>query len=97
MAKLYIAEDKTHKHPCYEVYMLIADTGEKLEQHCCSCKGFAMGDLAGEHQVERHATWKKMFGKYQVSHLGDDDMTEERLMALYKKWCKSQKKTGSKK
>lgn len=66
------------------MYYLIAETGECLASHCCSCKYFAKSDLYKRRQ-ERIEEFTKRFGDIEVLYLGEDDMTVDKLMDLNKK------------
>ena len=68
------------------VYHLIAETGEYLASHLCSCKYFAKSDLY-ERRQERIEEFTKRFGDIELLYLGDDDMTVDKLMNLNKKWA----------
>ena len=63
------------------VYSLILDDGECLAQHFCSHAGFAMNDLA-TRRTERLIEWNKRFGKFDILHIGDDEMTLDKLLEL---------------
>ena len=67
------------------VYYLITETGECLASNFCSCKYFAKGDLY-ERRPERIEEFTKRFGDIEVSYLGEDDMTIDKLMDFSKKW-----------
>lgn len=68
------------------MYYLIAETGECLASHFCSCKYFAKSDLY-ERRPERIEEFTKRFGDIEVLYLGEDDMTVDKLMDLNKKWA----------
>lgn len=68
------------------MYYLIAETGECLASHFCSCKYFAKGDMY-ERRPERIEEFIKRFGDIEVLYLGEDDMTVDKLMDLNKKWA----------
>jgi len=82
MKKLYIIGPKDRGEGAYA---LIADDGEFLASHFCSHYGYAKGDLH-DRREERKAQWKERFGDYQVLFLGEDEMTEDRLVELNKEW-----------
>lgn len=63
------------------VYYLLTEEGEVLASHFCSHIGYASGDLEA-NRPERQKKWEKRFGKYKVLRLGDDEMTEEKLLEL---------------
>lgn len=65
------------------VYYLITEEGEVLSSHMCSHKGFALSDLYAR-RPERIEEYSKRFGKLEVSYLGEDDMTMEKLLELNK-------------
>ena len=67
------------------LYTLVTEKGEGLASHFCSSSGFAIGDLEAD-RPERQKEWKKKFGKYKVLYLGDDNMTDEKLSKLNKRF-----------
>lgn len=85
--KLYVMSGTTNGIKDIDgVYYLIAETGECLASHFCSCKYFAKGDLY-ERRPERIKEFTKRFGDIEVLYLGEDDMTVQKLMDLNKKWA----------
>lgn len=68
------------------MYYLIAETGEGLASHFCSCKYFAKGDLY-ERRPERIEEFTKRFGNIEVLYLGEDNMTVDKLIDLNEKWA----------
>lgn len=71
------------------VYALIADDGEHLASHVCSSSGFARGDLH-DRRADRQAEWRERFGDYRVIWVGEDDLTEEELIARNHAWHENQ-------
>lgn len=71
------------------IYSLISEEGEHLYDHWCSCRGYAKGDLV-LHRPNRIKDLKDKYGDYQVLHLGEDDMTLERLKELYDNYYKNE-------
>ena len=80
--KLYIIGPETGGEG---VYYLVTEKGEGLASHLCSNRGFAKSDLEGR-RPERQKNWKDEFGKYEVLHLGEDDMTLEKIRELNDKF-----------
>lgn len=68
------------------IYYLITEEGECLASHWCSNSAYALADLY-ERRPERIAEFTNRFGEFEVSYLGCDDMTMERLVELN---CKRQ-------
>ena len=81
--KLYIADKRDSGRD--GVYDLLTQDGEHLASHYCSNASFALGDLE-KNRPERQEEWKKRFGDYEVLYLGDDEMTQEKLIELNHKW-----------
>lgn len=65
--------------------ILVAETGEHLASHFCSCAGFAYGDLYA-HRPERIEEWTKRFGELDVKYIDETDISEEQLLERNKKW-----------
>ena len=85
--KLYVMSEAANGIDSIDgIYYLIAETGECLASHFCSCKYFAKGDLY-ERRPERIEEFTKRFGDIEVLYLGEDDMTIDKLMDLNKKWA----------
>lgn len=59
--------------------ILVAETGEHLASHFCSCAGFAYGDLYA-HRPERIEEWTKRFGELEVKYIDETDISEEQLL-----------------
>lgn len=68
--------------------LLVAETGEHLASHLCSCAAFAYGDLYAT-RPKRIEEWTKRFGKFEVKYIGETDLTEEELISRNKKWFQS--------
>lgn len=82
--KLYIIEPENGGNG---VYGLVTEKGEGLASHLCSHRGFAKSDLEAG-RPERQKEWKQRFGEYEVLHIGDDDMTREKIIELNEKFHK---------
>ena len=82
MKKLYITGVKDGGEG---VYSLVADDGEFMASHFCSHAGYARWDLE-RGKPDRQKEWKARFGEYRVLMLGEDEITEEKLWELNKKW-----------
>ena len=65
--------------------LLVAETGEHLASHFCSCAGFAYGDLYA-HRPERIEEWTKRFGELDVKYIDQTDISEEQLLVRNQKW-----------
>ena len=85
--KLYIVSYGDGTQDGEGVYTLVAENGEGLYSHYCSCRGFARGDLI-ENRPERIKDCKEKYGTYEVLHLGDDEMTNEELFKRNKDFYK---------
>lgn len=72
------------------IYYIVTELGECLASHLCSDSCFALGDLEG-NRPERKEEWKKRFGNYEVLFIGDDEMTQDKLIELNHK-LESEKK-----
>lgn len=81
--KLYISSKRDNRDE--GVYHLLTQEGEHLASHYCSDASFALGDLE-KNRPKRQKEWRKLFGEYEVLYLGEDDMTEDKLIELNKKW-----------
>jgi hypothetical protein len=70
--------------------ILVAETGEALASHICSCSCFAYGDLYANRK-ERIREWTERFGELEVKYIDETDITEEKLIARNKKWYEENK------
>lgn len=61
------------------LYVLVADTGERLASHLCSDRSWARNDLVNRRTALQQA-WREQFGEYQVVYVGDDTMTRDELV-----------------
>lgn len=68
--------------------LLVAETGEHLASHFCSCAGFAKSDLYSGQQ-ERIDEWEKRFGEVEVKYIDETNISEDELIKLNKEWYKS--------
>jgi hypothetical protein len=65
--------------------IFVAETGEHLASHLCSCAGFAYGDLYA-HRPERIEKWTNRFGELEVKYIDQTDISKEQLLERNKKW-----------
>lgn len=65
--------------------ILVAETGEHLASHFCSCAAYAYGDLYA-NRPERIEKWTKQFGEFEVKFIDQTDITKEQLFERNKKW-----------
>ena len=68
--------------------LLVAETGEHLASHLCSCAGFAYGDLY-EHRLDRIEEWTKRFGEFEVKYIDETDLSVEELINRNRNWFNS--------
>lgn len=73
--------------------LLVAETGEHLASHLCSCAGFAKSDLYSGRQ-ERIDEWEKRFGEVEVKYIHETDVVEEDLIKRNKQWHESLSKNS---
>lgn len=72
-----------------DYYHLISEEGELIDTHVSSNKYWAMSDLYTQC-ARNQETCKEKFGEdVQVLYLGDDDMTEAKLIELNKEFVNS--------
>ena len=89
--KLYIVSEsenglRTHGQ---DYYHLISEEGELIDSHVSSSKYWTMNDLYALC-VRNQETCREKFGNdVQVLYLGDDTMTEAKLIELNKKFNQS--------
>ncbi len=69
-------------------HILVAETGEGLASHLCSCAGFAYGDLY-KHRPERIEEWTKRFGEIEVKYIDETDLSIDELIERNKAWYES--------
>lgn len=65
--------------------ILVAETGEHLASHFCSCAVHAYGGLYA-HRPERIEEWTRRFGELDVKYIDQTDISEEQLLERNKKW-----------
>lgn len=68
--------------------ILVAETGEHLASHFCSCAGFAYGDLYA-NRPERIKDWMERFGELDVKYIDQTDISEKELVERNHKWYES--------
>ena len=72
--------------------IVVAETGEGLASHLCSCAGFAYGDLYRD-RPERIEEWTNRFGELEVKYIDETDITEAELIRRNNEWYASVKQT----
>lgn len=65
-------------------YMLIDDCGVILYQQHCSAKKFAKKDLIIGNSERLKSCSKRYGGNYKILFLGEDEMTAERILQIYR-------------
>lgn len=65
--------------------LIVADTGEVLEEHVCSNSRFAYGDLYA-NRPDRIEAWKKRFGEFEVKYIDETTIDISVLMELNREY-----------
>lgn len=88
--KLYVASNtKSGTDNIEGLYFLLAETGELIEKWVSSNKYYAMIDLYGRNKETQKICKEKFGDNIEVVFLGSDDMTQEKLKELNRKFNNS--------